>query len=184
MSNVDYRFENGIGYGALPGGTTFLFDEELFHRIKDIKWYPCFNKKSGAVYITNRSGETLHQRLMDCPKGYEVDHINLDTMDNRRLNLRILLISKTSAISPCKATTHPAFPASASMHQERSIEHGSKLPNMISTWAIITACTKRCRQGMSVWSACSVNMGSTTTSQTRRHGYRKRSYDSVNALRI
>ena len=95
-----------------------------------------------------------------------------------------VLISKTSAISPCKATTHRDFPASASIHQERNFERGSKLPSMISTWAITTACTKRCRRGTSVWSACSGNTGSTTTSQMHRHGYGKKSYGSVNALRI
>ncbi len=109
MSNVDYRFVNGIGYGTLPDGSTFLFDEELFHRIKDIKWYQCFNKKSGAVYITNRSGETLHQRLMDCPSGYEVDHINLDTLDNRRRNLRICTHQQNQCNQPVQSNNTSGF---------------------------------------------------------------------------
>ncbi|MEK6291064.1 MAG: HNH endonuclease [Paraburkholderia tropica] len=33
----------------------------------------------------------LHRAIMECPEGYEVDHINGDPLDNRRANLRIVL---------------------------------------------------------------------------------------------
>lgn len=89
MSNVLYRFENGVGYGTLTDGTTFLFDEELFERIRDTKWYACTNSKTGAIYITSQRGETLHRRLLDCAPGCEIDHVNLNTLDNRSCNLRI-----------------------------------------------------------------------------------------------
>jgi hypothetical protein len=32
----------------------------------------------------------MHRLIMDCPEGKEVDHINGDTLDNRRENLRIV----------------------------------------------------------------------------------------------
>lgn len=47
----------------------------------------------GTAYaITRVSGETvyMHRLIMSAGKGETVDHINHDTMDNRRLNLRIL----------------------------------------------------------------------------------------------
>jgi len=91
MGNVSYRFEDGIGYGILADGTTFLFDADQINRIKDINWYRNYNDATGkALYITNHDGEKIHSYLIDCPKGYEVDHISLDTLDNRSCNLRVV----------------------------------------------------------------------------------------------
>lgn len=36
-----------------------------------------------------QKSEFLHRRLMQAPKGQQVDHRNCDTLDNRRSNLRI-----------------------------------------------------------------------------------------------
>ena len=89
MTSVSYRIEGSTGFGMLPDNTTFLFDADQIDVIKDIKWCRCYNRKYDITYITNKKGKTLHKFLMDCPSGFEVDHINLDTMDNRRCNLRI-----------------------------------------------------------------------------------------------
>lgn len=89
MSNVAYRFDEGIGYGTLPDGTTFLFDADQIDRIKNINWYRNFKEDNNRLYILDHDGIQLHRRLVDCPEGYEVDHISLDTLDNRRCNLRI-----------------------------------------------------------------------------------------------
>ena len=91
MSNVRYRFEGDVGYGILPDGTTFLFDADKINLIKDINWYRNYNDAEGKIlYITNHDGEKIHDYLMNRPKGYEVDHISLDTLDNRSCNLRIV----------------------------------------------------------------------------------------------
>ena len=89
-SNVQYHFENGIGYGKLPDGTTFVFDEECFDRIRPVKWYISLQGGTNPrPYLIDRSGRKMHTYLIRCPKGYEVDHISLDTLDNRKSNLRI-----------------------------------------------------------------------------------------------
>lgn len=78
-----------IGYGRLSDGTTFLFDADLFDKIKDIKWYVSYRNGTGKpMYIINRYGKPLHQVLFNKKSGFELDHISLDTLDNRRCNVR------------------------------------------------------------------------------------------------
>ena len=91
MSNVAFRFEDDIGYGTLADGTTFLFDADKIGKIRDINWYRNYNQAEGKhLYITNRDGKKLHEYLIECPSGYEIDHISLDTLDNRSCNLRVV----------------------------------------------------------------------------------------------
>ena len=91
MSNVTYRFEGDTGIGTLPDGTRFLFDAEKFDRIRDIKWYRNYRKPgSRKLYLIDRKGNYLHRVITGCPEGFEVDHISLDTLDNRSCNLRIV----------------------------------------------------------------------------------------------
>ncbi len=91
MSNVAYRFEGDIGYGTLADGTTFLFSADKIGLIKDRNWYRNYNNaKDKILYISDHYGKKLHDYLVKCPNGYEVDHINLDTLDNRDCNLRFV----------------------------------------------------------------------------------------------
>lgn len=93
MSNVKYSFSDDgkTGYGWLSDGTRFLFDAEDFEKIRDINWYRNLNNgDTRRLYITTRSGVYLHRYIIpDVPSGYEVDHISLDTLDNRKCNLRV-----------------------------------------------------------------------------------------------
>ena len=91
VSNVAYHFEGDTGIGTLPDGTRFLFDTDLFDRIRDTKWYRNYRKPgSRKLYLVDRKGNFLHRVITGCPEGYEVDHISLDTLDNRMSNLRIV----------------------------------------------------------------------------------------------
>lgn len=91
IGNVNYTFSDDgiIGYGHLSDGTIFMFDADLFSRIKDIKWYASYkDRKDRQIYIVDCYGRPLHQVLFSTRKGMELDHINLDTLDNRRCNVR------------------------------------------------------------------------------------------------
>lgn len=87
--NADYSFEGNIGIGKLCDGTTFLFDADKFDLIKNYKWYLC-RKGYKNQYVMDCNGTVLHNRLFSVPKGYELDHISMDTLDNRSCNVRIV----------------------------------------------------------------------------------------------
>lgn len=67
IGNVNYTFSDDgiIGYGHLSDGTIFMFDADLFSRIKDIKWYVSYKSRKGRqIYIVDCHGRPLHQVLL------------------------------------------------------------------------------------------------------------------------
>lgn len=74
-----------------------LIDDADFERINSFKWTAA-NCPTNSSYYAQRRGKNkegklttikMHRFIMDCPKGLQVDHINGNTLDNRRENLRI-----------------------------------------------------------------------------------------------
>lgn len=74
----------------LTQGKFALVDDEDHESLLSVKW--CVAKRRGKFYATRRGGagwlKHLHREIMKAPAGTEVDHINGDTLDNRRTNLR------------------------------------------------------------------------------------------------
>ena len=75
----------------LTNGSVCLVDDEDYGYLSQFRW---FMKSGGyAQHEFNINGKRkkvlMHRLLTDAPKGYEVDHINHDPLDNRRANLRI-----------------------------------------------------------------------------------------------
>ena len=82
------RFEEKADYyvGYTTKGDAFLFDKEDFDSIKKITW--C--KKDGYIVgYVNKKVVYLHRFILKPPKGYVIDHINHNGLDNRRNNLRV-----------------------------------------------------------------------------------------------
>jgi hypothetical protein len=77
-----------------------MFDRDKFDAINAYNWYRNYNDPEKPLYITNRFGKKLHDYLVDCPKGLEVDHINLNTLDNRMCNLRIVTHQQNQCNQP------------------------------------------------------------------------------------
>ena len=71
-------------------------DLEDVDKVREIgSWHALFDKtlQVPSYYICHRKQNhkcyKLHRYIMDCPEGMEVDHINHDTLDNRKSNLKI-----------------------------------------------------------------------------------------------
>lgn len=92
----DLTGEYGICY--LYDGSECLFDKEDFDKIKDLTW-----GSDGNGYAFARTGDRkdiirikMHRLIMDAPDGLDVDHINHNTLDNRKCNLRICTRSQNN----------------------------------------------------------------------------------------
>jgi len=79
----------------LTNGLTVFLDLIDFERLYRFRW---FAKKSGSLLYACREfqkdGKTftirMHREITNCPKGYDVHHIDGNTLNNRRSNLTIL----------------------------------------------------------------------------------------------
>lgn len=103
MSNVKYRLLNHGKevVGRLKDGTEFLVDAVFLPLIKDINFYRSSNTaEDRKTYIIDRHGKKLHAYLMPRVDGYEIDHINLDTFDNRMKNLRLVTHQQNQCNQP------------------------------------------------------------------------------------
>lgn len=78
----------------LSQGQFALVDAKDYPSLSVHKWYFKRDGESGyaarQVWIGDRQTTVrMHRAIMDAPKGMEVDHKNLNKLDNRRQNLRI-----------------------------------------------------------------------------------------------
>jgi len=78
------------------GEIIFLVDDEDYIKILKYKWHVYPSRITNSFYIrtdsrNNDKHETilLHRLIMNAPKNLKVDHINHNTLDNRKCNLRI-----------------------------------------------------------------------------------------------
>ena len=88
MSNK-YNLSNdfGIGYSTNTN-EEFYFDLEDYDKINYGSW--AFVKKDTTSYlINNKDKKYFHRLILNAKKGEVVDHINHNTLDNKKENLRI-----------------------------------------------------------------------------------------------
>jgi hypothetical protein len=77
-----WRYREIIGYAQV--------DEDMAEELSKERWH--WNRG----YATNKNG-SMHSRILPTKRGFNVDHINLDKLDNRRENLRYLTASQNMA---------------------------------------------------------------------------------------
>ena len=80
----------------LNKGYTTLLDREDYVRLREYTWFVKDNGTGGKLYVVRKYGprkkrriEYMARNIIDAPKGLYVDHINGDTLDNRKRNLRL-----------------------------------------------------------------------------------------------
>lgn len=75
------------------GDFDIYIDSEDIERCKNHKWAINYNKSINNFYcICRRMNDKkiyLHRYIMDFPENKVIDHINRNTLDNRKCNLRI-----------------------------------------------------------------------------------------------
>lgn len=80
----------------LTKGQVALVDDEDFGYLNQWKWCSSYEPRISNYYafrreyVSYRKQETIkmHRLIMSTPNGMEVDHINGNTLDNRKSNLR------------------------------------------------------------------------------------------------
>ena len=70
-------------------GRSFLFDIADLELISQHCWYVSANGYASTRLKETRRVAELPRMLLDAPPGINVDHINGNTLDNRRVNLRL-----------------------------------------------------------------------------------------------
>lgn len=78
----------------LTRGKVALVDDEDFDNISKSSWHCTKNGYAAhGVGDPNKKRKTniylMHRELLSAPKGLDVDHVNGDKLDNRRINLRL-----------------------------------------------------------------------------------------------
>jgi len=80
----------------LTKGQTCIIDAEDVPRVKTHRWYAYYNPNTKSYYAqTNirkggkQTSLKLHRFIMQPQKDQQVDHINHNTLDNRKQNLRL-----------------------------------------------------------------------------------------------
>lgn len=74
-----------------------IVDDADFFFLSQWRWY--YNKHY-AFRMDANTMVYMHRLIMGNPKGYEVDHINNDKLDNRRENLRLVTRSVNEQNKP------------------------------------------------------------------------------------
>ena|SRR5215472_11429516 len=77
---------------ALTKGSIAIVDDIDFHWLSQVKWYLDVQRYAATDMFGGRRTKVkvhMHRLILLAPNTATVDHINHDTLDNRRANLRL-----------------------------------------------------------------------------------------------
>lgn len=84
----------------LGHGQFAIVDDEDYDKVCRHKWHVMVNKDGTHSYAATKL--KMHRMIIDAPPGYLVDHINGDTLDNRKSNLRLCTNSQNQQNTPSR----------------------------------------------------------------------------------
>ena len=110
----------------LTQGQYALVDDEDFEYLGQFKWcaayYPCVDNFYADRAI-HKNGKTktvrMHRLLLNAPQGVMVDHINHNTLDNRKHNLRLCTNSQNQRNRKGAAKHNSSCARGVSWHKHR-----------------------------------------------------------------
>lgn len=97
---------------TLTNGKKAIVDDRDYENLICYKWYITFSRNWKPYVRRYENGKTIYMARELCapPMGYVVDHINGDTLDNRRENLRVCMQSENNRNRiPNRNRTHSRF---------------------------------------------------------------------------
>ena len=108
------------------GEHTIIIDDEDFEKVKEYKWHVSPQAKGRPLYaktMIKKDGKIkiikLHRLIMNFPSGYTIDHINNDSLDNRKENLRICT-SRENSLNCIKRKTGTSVYKGVSFDKSRN----------------------------------------------------------------
>lgn len=88
--HIKFEFNNNICIGITNKGLRFYTDKDDYEKIKDYCWYLGNDGYISTTIYPGKIRLSLHRFITNCPDNMVVDHINHNTLDNRKINLRIV----------------------------------------------------------------------------------------------
>lgn len=98
----------------LTQGLVAVVDDDVFSSLNEYKWYAKRNGRTFYAYRSirtphGRTSFTMHQQIMDSPKGVQVDHIDHNGLNNTRSNLRLCTKQQNVANTTLRSTNRSGF---------------------------------------------------------------------------
>ena len=95
---VSYTLDDGLVYISLTNGYVTVIDETDLDLVLPYTWYGKISNHLPYAATNTRTGGTLfmHRLLLRTPQHLHTDHINHNTLDNRRSNLRVVTLSENN----------------------------------------------------------------------------------------